>query len=175
MTYKPKRVAPPSIIADAAGALHAITERSEQIGNDERDLWHNAIQKAHNQLMDGVRYEQLEGGVYLFPSRTRSGTSHRTNGSCDCEAYTDFTPPRPCWHRAAKRIIELIAEIEQATLVRPPQAPPQCGGCGAAMFQLGPRYVCPACHRSRAVPVTRPPVDYAKAQADMDELFPARS
>lgn len=173
MTYKPKRVAPPSIIADAAGVLHAITEQSEQISDADRDLWHNAIQKAHNQLMDGARYEQLEDGAFLFSSRTRSGMNHRTNSSCDCEAYTNYTPPRPCWHRAAKRMIELIVEAERATLIRPPDAPPQCGACGSAMFQLNSRYVCPACRRTRAVPVPppRPRPSAAEAMAAIDELY----
>ena len=176
MTYKPKRVAPPSIIADAAGVLHAMTEQSSQIDDTARDLWHNAIQKAHNQLMDGIRYEQLEDGAYLFPSRTRSGASHRTNGSCDCEAYTEHKPPRPCWHRAAKRMIELIVDAEHATLVVPVLAPPQCGACGSQMFQVGQRDICPICRRSRAVPIP-PPMprpDRTQAQAQIDELYPPK-
>lgn len=178
MAYKPKRIAPPSIIADAAGVLHALTEQSRQIDDDERDRWHSAIQRAHNQLMEGVRYEQLGDGALLFPSRGRSGVSHRTNGTCDCEASTEHKPPLPCWHRAAKRMIELIADAEQATLVEPTPAPPSCGACGASMFELKGRYVCPVCRRSRAVPVPppqpRPAISLAQAQAEIDELYPSR-
>jgi hypothetical protein len=146
MTYKPKRVARPSIIADAASTLLAQVEISRRISDAERDRWTNAVAKAFAQLIDGVRFEQ-DGNNMIFPSRTRSGLSHRVNGICDCEAAEGGMP---CWHRAAKRMIELIIEAEQATLITPPNAPPSCGRCGTGMFEQAGRQICPACSHSPA-------------------------
>jgi hypothetical protein len=181
MTYKPKRVARPSIIADAASTLLAQVEISRRISDAERDRWTNAVAKAFAQLIDGVRFEQ-DGENMIFPSRTRSGLSHRVNGICDCEAAEDGMP---CWHRAAKRMIELIIDAEQATLVIPPNAPPFCGRCGTGMFEQAGRQICPACGHSRLAPVPppqpRPGSSVApnlarsaaakKAQEEIDELY----
>ncbi len=124
--------------------------------------------------MDGVRFER-DSDDLIFPSRSRSGLSHRTNGRCDCEAYTERNPPQPCWHRAAKRMIELIEDLEQSVLCTPPPAPPQCGRCGAEMFERGGRLICPACGHSRLAPVPpplpRPAVSAEQAMREIDELY----
>ena len=117
MASKPQRIAQPAIIAQAASALYGQIAASAKITDAERHLWENAATKAFNQLMDGVRFTR-EGKDFIFPSRTRSGISHRVNGTCDCEASTE--QGHPCWHRAAKRLVLLI---EDATAPAAPVAP----------------------------------------------------
>lgn len=171
MTYKPKRIAAPRLIFDAASALADQVEASVQIDDANRDRWYNAITKAAGQLMDGVRFEH-DGADLIFPSRSRSGINHRTNGRCDCEAGENGDP---CWHRAARRLIALVADAERSTLVTPPDAPPHCGRCGAAMFEQGGRYICPACTHSRQAPAPpsrpRPSISAEQAMREIDELY----
>jgi hypothetical protein len=171
MTYKPKRVAAPRLIFDAASALAGQVEASSQIDDANRDRWYNAIAKATGQLMDGTRYE-ITGDEMVFPSRTRSGLSHRVNGVCDCEAGEQGDP---CWHRAAKRMIAMIAEVEQVTVVTPPDAPPQCGRCGSEMFERAGRLICPNCQHSRQTPIApprpRPAISAEQAMREIDELY----
>jgi hypothetical protein len=174
MTFCPKRIAAPRLIFDAASALAGQVEASTQIDDDDRDRWYNAITKASGRLMDGVRFD-VAGDELIFPSRSRNGVSHRTNGACTCEAYTERTPPQPCWHRAARRLIELIADVEHSTLITPPAAPPQCGRCGAAMFEQSGRHVCPRCQHSRQAPAPparpRPAISAEQAQREIDEIY----
>jgi hypothetical protein len=111
MASKPQRIAPPAIIAEAASALYAQIAASPTIDDAERPLWENAVTKAFNQLIEGVRFERNEDD-FIFPSRTRSGMAHHVNGVCDCEASAE--QGQPCWHRAAKRLV-LIMEQPKAT------------------------------------------------------------
>lgn len=118
MTFRPKRIAAPAIIADAASALYAQCDAMQDA--KLKGLAINAITKAFTQLMDGVRFDKDEAtGDFIFPSRSRSGLAHRVNGTCDCEAAEE---KRPCWHRAARRLIEMIEQHEWDTLVQPPPA-----------------------------------------------------
>lgn len=171
MTYKPKRIAAPRLIFDAASVLASHVEANARIDDADRDRWYNAITKATGQLMDGVRYEIADDDL-IFPSRSRSGISHRVNGTCDCEAGEKGDP---CWHRAAKRIIALITDAERVTLITPPDAPPHCGRCGAAMFEQAGRQICPACTHSRQAPAPptrpRPAISAEQAQREIDELY----
>jgi len=170
MTFRPKRIAPPRIIADAASALYGQIDLMKD--EEQRARYINAITKAFNQLMDGVRFEKHDDGTYAFPSRTRNGKNHHVNGTCDCEASEGGNV---CWARAARRLIEMIAEVERSCLMTPPDAPPQCGRCGAAMFEQGGRHICPSCQHSRQAP-TPPPrprtaISAAQAQREIDELY----
>lgn len=171
MTYRPKRISAPRLIFDAASALAGQVEVTARIDDDDRDRWYNAITKAVGQLMDGVRYE-VAGDELIFPSRTRSGVSHRVNGTCSCEAAERGDP---CWHRAARRMIALIEDVERDTLVTPPPAPPQCARCGTAMFERGGRQICPACQHSRPAtvppPCPRPAITAEQAMREIDELY----
>lgn len=108
MARKPLRIAPPAIIADAAATRYAQITADPTIPEAERELHVNAVTKAFNQLMDGVRFEREDDGTFVFPSRTRSGVSHRVNGACDCEAAAE--QGQPCWHREAKCLVLIIEE-----------------------------------------------------------------
>jgi SWIM zinc finger len=171
MTYRPKRIAAPRLIFDAASALVGQVEASGRIDDDDRDRWYNAITKAAGQLMDGTRFEQ-DGDDLLFPSRTRSGIAHRVNGTCTCEAGEKGDP---CWHRAAKRMIALIVDVERTTLIDLPDVPPSCPRCGAELFERNGRQICPACQHSRQSPMPpakpRPAISAEQAMREIDELY----
>jgi len=69
--------------------------------------WVNAIQRAADELDSNPWIErgELHGLVIGSPS----GRLYSANGVCGCEAYTFG---RPCWHRAAARIVRLCDERE---------------------------------------------------------------
>lgn len=118
MARKPTRIAPPAIIAQAASALYA---QCEQIADEERrQLAINAVTKAFNQLMDGVRIDREPDGTFVFPSRSRAGLSHHVNGVCDCEAWVDNK--EPCWQRAGKQMVLIIEDAARPDPI--PTAPP---------------------------------------------------
>src|SRR6266540_1630462 len=134
VTYMPKRVASPRIIADAVSAVCGWIEASDKIDARTRELWYNAIAKAYAQLMNGVRIDR-DGADFIFPSRTRTGLAHRVNGRCDCEACAE--QHEPCWHRAAKWIVLLIEDCERDELIRPPVLQDHgyhCPRCGQDLF-----------------------------------------
>ncbi|HYU12184.1 MAG TPA: hypothetical protein VEK82_06385 [Stellaceae bacterium] len=43
MTYRPKRIAAPRLIFDAASALAGQVEANRRIDDDDRDRWYSAI------------------------------------------------------------------------------------------------------------------------------------
>lgn len=176
MSYKPKRVAAPRLIFDAASALAGQVEASRRISEDDKDRWYEAIKKATAYLMDGVRWRWEEDGearVFVIASKDRQGLEHRVNGVCSCEAGTERQII--CWHRAARREVELIEDAEQHTLCAPPLAPPQCGRCGTGMFERAGRQICPACGHSRQSPTPpareRPAITAEQAMREIDELY----
>jgi hypothetical protein len=141
MATKPNRIAPASIIADAASALLAQIESLPRLDDKQRSLACNAVVKAFNQLYEGINIAR-DGDLFIFPSRTRSGMSHSVNGVCDCEAGAE--KQQPCWHRAAKRLVlmveEYVAEQDGLPTSEQPPAPQQpnksailCPACGSAM------------------------------------------
>jgi hypothetical protein len=183
MTFKPKRVAAPRVIYDAASALAGQVEASTRI-DDDRDRWYNAIAKAASQLMDGVRFEQ-DGDDMIFPSRSRSGISHRVNGVCTCEAWTERR--QPCWHRAAAKIIVMIEDAERRQMA-PPPAPLtpayRCIHCGSPTEPDDEHFVClnRACGRAMSIELFElldaPPtaeqrtgVSREQAMREIDELY----
>jgi hypothetical protein len=176
MSYKPKRVAAPRLIFDAASALAGQVEASGRISAADKDRWYEAIKKATSFLMDGVRWRWEQEGemrVFVIASKDRQGLEHHVNGACSCEAATEQCVV--CWHRAARREVELIEDAEQHTLCTPPDAPPQCGRCGAEMFERAGRLICPVCQHSRLAPVPpphpRPAISAEQAMREIDELY----
>ena len=162
MSSTPQRIAPPAIIAQATSVLYVQIAASAKITDAERHLWENAATKAFNQLMDGVRFTR-DGTDFIFPSRTRNGMAHRTNGTCDCEASTE--QGHPCWHRAAKRLVLLI---EDATASTAPAAPAASAAPAAPAAPRGPG-------RPAAASRIRPFAALTgTAQEDADALFPSR-
>jgi len=176
MAYKPKRVAAPRMIFDAASALAGQVEASHRISEDDKDRWYEAIKKATSYLMDGIRWswEQVgEARVFVIASKERQQLDHRVNGVCTCQA--EIKQGVICWHRAARGEVELIEDVERVTLICSPLAPPQCGRCGAEMFEQNRRQICPICRHSRQIPIPpprpRPSISAEQAMREINELF----
>lgn len=176
MAYKPKRVAEPRLIFDAASALAGQVEASRRISEDDKDRWYEAIKKATSYLMDGIRWyweQDGEARVFVIASKERQQLEHRVNGVCTCEAETKQGVI--CWHRAARGEVELIEDTERVTLIDQSFAPPQCGRCGTATFEHNGRQICPVCRHSRSIsvppPRPRPDISAEQAMREINELF----
>lgn len=61
--------------------------------------WYNAILRAAEEL-ESNPYIVYQGGSTLILSP--SGEIYTANGTCGCKAYANS---RPCWHRAANRLL----------------------------------------------------------------------
>lgn len=97
-----------STIYAAAALLAAITDAAA-MDEAQRASYHTAIVKAVRALMEGIQPER-DGDVMLIPSATTAGLVHRVHGQCSCAARG------VCWHRAARRLVELIEDAEECTL-----------------------------------------------------------
>jgi hypothetical protein len=110
------RIALPRVIADAASALFA---RYEHLPEPARSLHWNAVAKAQNQLYDGVKLDlDIEARQIVFPSRTRTGVSHRVTvdldhgqHTCTCEAHAEQS--QACWHVAAANLALYILDSQR--------------------------------------------------------------
>lgn len=143
MARKVQRIAPPSMIADAVACLLARIERNPKLNEEQRELKCNAVVKAFNQLYDGVRFTR-NGDEFVFPSRTRSGLSHRVNGVCECEAAAE--QGQPCWHCAAKYLILVVEEAQQPDAGQPPDEEGLLTSEDAPLPDDDlPRIACPTC------------------------------
>jgi hypothetical protein len=81
--------------------------------------WHNALDSAYNLLLasNGVAVEYGSDGsisVAHIPSATEPGRTYTVNGACQCRAYEH---ERPCWHRAAKRLLAICHELETIQVI----------------------------------------------------------
>jgi hypothetical protein len=73
-----------------------------------KPAWVRAIEKAADLLASGVyAYEDDDAVVIL----SYSGETYRANGTCGCAAYA---AKRPCWHRAAAKLVVRYREAEAA-------------------------------------------------------------
>ena len=83
--------------------------------------WWNAIEKAKGWLAT-VETVTLEGDSLLVPSRTYHERQivYRANHICQCKAFTDPQGTRPCWHRAAGRLVEIYVVEHPQAVMRPP-------------------------------------------------------
>jgi hypothetical protein len=121
------RIAPASIIADAAATLLSQIEQSPRL-NGEREAYINATIRALGELAGGTKIEPTDDG-YRCPSRTRNALDHyvcrdldrsgRMRYRCDCEAGLSA---RACWHKAAALICDRIRDSLQS---EPPATTPE--------------------------------------------------
>lgn len=77
--------------------------------------WVNAINKAYNFLLESedIILMRDDANVALIPSGTQDKTTYfATNGECACMAGQNG---KPCWHRAAMRLMKRYMEsvVEQ--------------------------------------------------------------
>ncbi len=83
-----------------------VLDQAKQAAADSPS-WLRAIEKAA---------EQIETNPFIFPAEdhliigSTSGNTYSANGVCQCEA---FAHGRPCWHRAAARLVKRYEEAEQ--------------------------------------------------------------
>ena len=82
--------------------------------------WLNALNRAALNLEVG--FWQFDGDVLIVSSATAQGTRYTVDaGGCSCKAGQ---AGRPCWHRAARRLLLKAAEVAQPKHAR-------CPMCGA--------------------------------------------
>lgn len=68
--------------------------------------WLRAIDKAADQLQTNP-WIYVDGNHLIIPAS--NGSTYSSNGVCQCLAYANG---KPCWHRAASRIVKRYAEAE---------------------------------------------------------------
>ncbi len=87
-----------------AAALHAARAECEQY-----KAWLNAVNRAALNL-EACRWA-FDGETLVIASATTQGTRYTvTPEGCQCKAHQDG---RPCWHRAARRLLIKAAEMAQ--------------------------------------------------------------
>jgi hypothetical protein len=79
-----------------------VQQAFDRVAGDRR--WEHAIVKAKQQF-ESNPYMHFDGDALLVLSE--SGEIYRANGVCQCKA---FASGRPCWHRAAARLIRRYNE-----------------------------------------------------------------
>ncbi len=77
-----------------------VTAAISKCGGNKR--WANAVRRAATELVTNP-YVHHDGHALLILSA--SGQMYEANGVCQCKAYQ--SGKQPCWHRAAKRLVEL--------------------------------------------------------------------
>ena len=85
----------------------ALALREARVQAAHHQAWLNALNKASLYLSTGDW--QFDGEVLSIESATTNGARyHVTAHTCACKA---FAAGRPCWHRAAARLLEKSAEV----------------------------------------------------------------
>ena len=85
----------------------ALALREARVQAAQHQAWLNAINKASLYLSTGEW--QFDGEILSISSATTNGARyHVTAHTCECKA---FAAGRPCWHRAAARLLEKTAEL----------------------------------------------------------------
>lgn len=122
LAWKP---APPMPLTDAsiAGALETLATTAgialrSATSNDDRSFARrelNAANKAHSQLLAGVRAQWTESGAWLVSSATKAGAVYRvTSTGCCCEAGINGAP---CWHAslvtATEMALNTVDQVEE--------------------------------------------------------------
>jgi len=85
----------------AQAAFDAATEH----GGKDAQRWTMAIAKAKQQLEENP-YITLDGDALLILSDSLQ--IYRANGTCGCVSHAKYA--RPCWHRAAYRLVKRYTE-----------------------------------------------------------------
>ena len=75
--------------------------------------WVNAIERAARELVENPYIERQDDHLLIA---SPSGSIYAANGVCQCPAYAHG---RPCWHRAASRLIQRYDEAHAASARNP--------------------------------------------------------
>ena len=70
--------------------------------------WLNAIDRAAAELTENPYIERQDGHLLIG---SPSGQVYSANGACQCRAFQNG---RPCWHRAAGRLVQRYDEATAA-------------------------------------------------------------
>src|SRR5262249_11459700 len=73
--------------------------------------WLNAIERAAHELSENPYLERQDDHLLIG---SPSGSVYAANGVCQCQAYQNG---RPCWHRAAARLVQRHDEAQARTQV----------------------------------------------------------
>ena len=84
--------------------MSAVIERALTSAASSR-AWANAIRRAATEF-ESNPYLHYNGKELIILSSSSDNIYH-ANGSCQCKAYS---LSRPCWHRAAARLVERYYE-----------------------------------------------------------------
>ena len=109
------------VIADALVKV----DTNSTLNTWEKTRWINAISKAAVQIEDFSTFMtwQPEKGNTLLIWSSKSNEIYEANGVCQCQAYINGYP---CWHRAAKKIVEnylKAAETSKPRITNPDSIP----------------------------------------------------
>jgi hypothetical protein len=90
---------------DTAILDQIITTARERVADDPR--WLHAIERAAHELAENP---YIERGASALLIGSPSGNVYAANGVCQCKAYEHG---RPCWHRAAGRLVQRYDEADR--------------------------------------------------------------
>lgn len=94
-------------VVNRATVAQALQQARQQAA--EHQSWLNAINRAS--LFLAAEQWQFDGETLIVTSATTNGTRYIvTPQTCQCKA---FIAGRPCWHRAAARLLCKAAEVAQ--------------------------------------------------------------
>jgi hypothetical protein len=82
----------------------------ERVADDPR--WLHAIDRAARELAENPYIERTADALLIG---SPSGQTYEANGVCQCRA---FQCGRPCWHRAAGRLVQRYDEVAQVQQAR---------------------------------------------------------
>lgn len=92
--------------AAVADVLDELTAAADQVRAEAAHEWTNALDFGWSWLLTQDAFTVDAHGSLLVPSSRNPETVYRSNGVCQCEAFTKSSTPRPCYHRAAGHIVE---------------------------------------------------------------------
>lgn len=84
--------------------LNAVVE--EAFNKTTITRWQTAIVKAAKQLEENPYISEQDGALLIL---SESGEIYTANGTCGCKAFRNN---QPCWHRAARRLVERYRQHE---------------------------------------------------------------
>lgn len=98
--------------------LETVTETAKAKAAKQA-AWVRAIEKAAEQLISNPYISETENGLLIL---SYSSETYHANGACGCKAYANG---KPCWHRAAAKLVKRYREAEAAQAAAPAPKPEQ--------------------------------------------------
>jgi hypothetical protein len=89
---------------------------SAKLAAADSPRWLNAIDRAAQELADNPYIARQDDHLLIG---SPSGEIYEANGTCQCRAYLTG---KPCWHRAARRLVQRHDEAQARQAKRPTYA-----------------------------------------------------